>query len=167
MDNAEPPTILGIEVHVARAVSYRRTNILQNLMPHFLASLEESPRQGIWVRHWFDMYGTVCAAIAVQAFPRTSLDALESRLETRIVPPSTARISPLIEVGCSPPHPYHRVNAAGPPDDLSPGPVDDTPRSSYLRCRAIRPINVCSKIGWPKHRAFGCSAWGGSCFQRE
>jgi hypothetical protein len=50
--------VLGIEIHITRAVSDRRTNVFQKLMPHFLASLEESYRQRIRVGHWFDVHGT-------------------------------------------------------------------------------------------------------------
>src|SRR5262249_60466939 len=122
MDDAETLTVLGIEIHITRAVSYRRANVLQNLMPHFLASLEESNGQGIRVRHRFDMHGTIRATIGAQAFPCTSLDALENRLEACIIPPLATRIGPLIEVDRSPPDPYHRIDAAGPAEDLSPGP---------------------------------------------
>jgi hypothetical protein len=68
MHNAEPSTVFGIEIHMTCAVLHRRTDVLQNLVPDFIASLEESCRQGIRVRHWFDMHGSARAAIAVQVF---------------------------------------------------------------------------------------------------
>src|SRR5215469_5857181 len=98
MDNAEALTVLGVEIHITRAVLDRRANVFQNLMPQFLARLEKSCRQGIRIRYWFDMHGTLCATIAVQVFPCTGLDAWENRLEASIVPALTARIGPLIEV---------------------------------------------------------------------
>src|SRR4029077_18019830 len=111
MDNAEAPTVLGIEIDITSAVSYVSTNTLPTLMSHFLASVEESYRERIRLRQRFDMHGTVRAAIAVGPFPRTGFDALKDRLEARVVPPLTALIGPLIEVGRMPPDPFHRIDA--------------------------------------------------------
>ena len=47
MHHAEAPTILGIEIHITGAVAYRRRSIVHKLMPHLLASSEESrPTEG-------------------------------------------------------------------------------------------------------------------------
>ena len=75
MNNTEAATILGIEIDVTGAVAYRRADIVGNLMPHVLASPEESRRQGIWLRHRLDMHGPLRAATAVSAVPRTGLNA--------------------------------------------------------------------------------------------
>src|SRR5262245_65996970 len=99
------------------------------------------------------MHGAVRAATPVGGVPRTGLNALKHRLEVRIVPSLTACVGPLIEIGRMPPDPYHRINAARSADDFSSRPVDDASRGSSLRRRAIGPIDVSSKFGWPPYRA--------------
>src|SRR5262249_46955461 len=107
MDYAEASIVLGIEIHITGAVSYRCTNILQKLMPHFLASVEESCCEGIRIRHRLDMHRTIRTAMPVGVLPRTGLDALKDRLEARIVPSMTTRIGLLVEVALMPQNPYH------------------------------------------------------------
>src|SRR5262245_35329631 len=153
MDNAEAATILAIEIHIARAIAHRRTDNVHDLVPHVLASPEESCRQGIRLRHRLDMHGSGRTAIAVGAPACAGLDALKHRLEAPIVPSLTACIGPMIEVGRMAPHPYHRIDAARSADDLSSRPVDDAPGGAWLPRGAIGPIDIGSKIGWPQHRA--------------
>jgi hypothetical protein len=58
----------------ANAVLHRRATVLQKLMPHFITSLEESCRQGIGVRHWFDMHGTARVGVAAAGIRSLSGD---------------------------------------------------------------------------------------------
>src|SRR5262245_58478122 len=153
MDNAEALTVLGIEIDIAGTTSYGRTDIFENLVPHLLARLEEPRRQGIRLGHRLDVHGTIHAAVGAGCFPRTSLDFLKDRPEPSVVPPVAARVGPLIEVARMAPDPDHRVDAAGPAEDLSPRPVDHAVRGSGLRDRPIGPIDIRAERRWPKHGA--------------
>src|SRR5262249_46172784 len=142
MDNAEALPALGIEVDITGAIAYWRTDLLDNLMAHLLARLEESRRQRTRVGHRLDVHGAIHAAVGAPNAPRTGLNFLKDRPEPRIVPPGATRIGPLIEVSRVAPDPYHRVDTAGSPEDFSPRPVDDAPRGSWLWDRAIGPIDI-------------------------
>jgi hypothetical protein len=73
MDNAVTPTVLGIEIDVARSVTARRSNVVPNLMPEIPTGHEKSCRQRIRVRHGLDMHGPSSPAIAFGVGPRRSL----------------------------------------------------------------------------------------------
>src|SRR5262245_21173111 len=102
----------------------------------------ESRRHGVRLGQRLDVHGAIHAAGGACGLARTRLDLWKARPEPGIVPAVAARMGPVIEIGGMAPNPYHRVDAAGPPEDPSPRPVDDAPRRSCLRDRAIGPVDV-------------------------
>jgi hypothetical protein len=146
MDNTKAAAVLGVEIDRPCAVADRRTNIVTNRMPRFCASREESRCQRTGLRHAFDVHGPVVAALAFGASVRAGLNALKHRLEVRKIPSTTSRSGPAIEVGRVAPDPDHRVDTARPADDCSARPVDHPSGGSLLRCGAIGPIDIRSKV---------------------
>jgi hypothetical protein len=66
--NTESPAVLDIEIHETGAIAYGRIHILQDLMPHFLASPEETCRQRARLSDWPDMHGAVRSRSPLEVF---------------------------------------------------------------------------------------------------